>query len=382
MTGKAPAFDFHGKSKRGTCSPGPHTSIEIDSIQIELFFQTRKNKMLKIGVSVMGLMIGTILPATVWSKSDCWIRYETSTAVYTKPAVSTIPAVSPPSFSPSVPVGTVLIRESLKSTSPLFLLRCDNGLINTHYTRSGAQGTFNTWPTGIDGIGVRMKWMGGGGKDVWWPISFELGTLKEASYGGDRELVIEFVKTGPITAGGKITGEIGGAWARNDEFQYMSFQVAGGGIAITPRVPTCKVRQTSINVPLGNVSANLTMPNIGDTSDAKPFKIVLDCDGGEEGSITKTFMTLTDVNDSANMGDTLTLSPESTAKGVGVQILNDSGVVSYGPDSSATGNTNQFSTGTTKNGVLEIPLSARYVRTGTLIGGTVNARASFTMSYQ
>nr|WP_249178243.1 fimbrial protein [Burkholderia cenocepacia] len=148
------------------------------------------------------------------------------------------------------------------------------------------------------------------------------------------------------------------------------------------RVPTCKVREKTLNVPLGDISAYQVLPTVGSTSEAKPFKIVLDCGGGEEGSITKTYMTLTDVSNNANRSSTLTLAPESTAKGLGVQVLNGTQILSYGPDSSVTGNPNQFYTGTTQNGVLEIPLSARYVPTGMVLGGTATARASFTMSYQ
>ncbi|HWT37156.1 MAG TPA: fimbrial protein [Paraburkholderia sp.] len=34
------------------------------------------------------------------------------------------------------------------------------------------------------------------------------------------------------------------------------------------------------------------------------------------------------------------------------------------------------------NGSLQIPLTARYVRTGAVSAGSVNALATFTMSYQ
>ncbi|WP_175010845.1 fimbrial protein [Burkholderia lata] len=299
--------------------------------------------------------------------------------------IATIPPQSPPIFSPSVPEGTVLIRQELPSAGQEFQLYCSDKIMNNLYTREGVQGKYNTWPTNVAGIGVRIQFTGsGGGIGQWWPLGFDdMYNQNTATYNGNRKLLVEFVKTGPISAGGALTGEIGAAWARDKSFKYMSFQVTGGGITITPQVPTCKVREKTLTVPLGDILAYKVLPTVGSTSDAKPFKIVLDCGGGEEGSTTKTFMTLTDVNNNANLSDTLTLSPsETSAKGVGVQVLNGTKPVSFGPDSSVTGNPGQFYTGTTQNGVLEIPLSARYVRTGIMNSGSVNARASFTMSYQ
>ncbi len=327
------------------------------------------------------LAIGAILPVTA-AASDCYIIDKNNNIRYT-PMVSQIPAISPPSFSPSVPVGTVLIRAELPSATSVFKLRCESGIWDNIYTRDGVQGAYNTWPTNVAGIGVRIQFTGqGGGVGIWWPWTYDARPAWEASFGSTRNLLVEFVKTGPISAGGALTGEIGAGWAQGKSFKFLSYQIAGGGITITPRVPTCKVREKTLNVPLGDISANQVLPTVGSTSEAKPFKIVLDCDGGEEGSVTKTYMTLTDVSNNANRSDTLSLAPESTAKGLGVQILNGAKVVSYGPDSSVTGSPNQFYTGTTRNGVLEIPLSARYVRTGMVLGGKVTARASFTMSYQ
>ncbi|VWB06167.1 type-1 fimbrial protein subunit A [Burkholderia lata] len=328
------------------------------------------------------LMIGALLPATAWADVKC---YNIVDGIKTdQPSVTSIPSMSPPSFSPLVPVGTVLIRQELLSTGKAFTLRCDGSIRNNLYTREGVQGQYNTWPTNVAGIGVRIQFTGsGGGIGQWWPYRNDDMNVITGEYTGNRKLLVEFVKTGPISAGGALVGEIGAGWARDKLFKFMSFQVAGGGITITPRVPTCKVREKTLTVPLGDIAAYKVLPTVGSTSEAKPFKIVLDCDGGEEGSITKTYMTLTDVNNNANLSDTLTLSPtETSAKGLGVQVLNGTKPVSFGPDSSVTGTPGQFYTGTTQNGVLEIPLSARYVRTGIMNSGTVNARASFTMNYQ
>ncbi|WP_185730936.1 fimbrial protein [Burkholderia cepacia] len=325
------------------------------------------------------LLLCASAPVVAWSA--CEIRPDSGAPAQNSAMVASIPAVKPDSFSPLLPVGTVLITEEIDTTGEPFTLYCSDKIGKIWYGRSGVQGSYNTWPTGIAGIGVRFKFSGtGGGIDQWWPFEF-FNPITTGHYSASRKLVIEFVKTGPITAGGKLTGEIAAGWAQDKEFKFMSFTVQGGGIEIKPRVPTCSAATKSLTVPLGDLSTT-DVPYVGATTPAKSFSIVLNCSGGDTGTVTKTYMTLTDVSNKANRTDTLSLTPDSNAKGLGVQVLYNSKLVKFGPDSSATGNTNQFSTGSTGNGTLEIPLSARYIRTGSLSGGKANATASFTMSYQ
>jgi type 1 fimbria pilin len=326
-----------------------------------------------------GLLLCASAPAVAWSA--CEIRPDSGAPAQTSAMVASIPALKPDSFSPLLPVGTVLIREEIDTTGESFKLSCSETIGKIWYGRTGVQGSYNTWATGIAGIGVRLQFSGtGGGVGQWWPFETS-NPLTTGNYSAARKLVIEFVKTGPITAGGKMTGEIAAGWAQDQKFKFMSFTIQGGGIEIKPRVPTCSATTKSLTVPLGDLSTT-DVPYVGATTPAKSFSIVLDCSGGDTGTVTKTYMTLTDVTNKANRTDTLSLSSDSNAKGLGVQVLQNSTLVKFGPDSSETGNTNQFSTGTTANGVLEIPLSARYIRTGPLSGGKANATASFTMSYQ
>ncbi len=113
------------------------------------------------------------------------------------------------------------------------------------------------------------------------------------------------------------------------------------------------------------------------------FDIKLNCSGGDAGTSTRVYITLTDASDFGNTSDMLSLTPASTAKGVKLEVSNGSGPVKYGPDSSAPNNTNQWFVTQTPNGTVTIPLSARYIQTETpVLGGTANATATFTMSYQ
>ncbi|AOZ01287.1 adhesin [Cupriavidus sp. USMAHM13] len=127
------------------------------------------------------------------------------------------------------------------------------------------------------------------------------------------------------------------------------------------------------------------LKSVGATSSPKSFEVRLQCSGGNPGTSTKMYMTLTDSANPANETDTLSLASGSQAKGFGIQVLraSDDTLVSYGPDSAAAGNTNQWKVGSFGNVNVTIPFKARYVRTSSsIVPGTANGTATFTMSYQ
>lgn len=153
----------------------------------------------------------------------------------------------------------------------------------------------------------------------------------------------------------------------------------------TIKAVTCSVSNKNILVNLGNVPRS-QLTNIGDTSPEQGFNITINCDT-EYNFPAGIYVTFTDDsnNGSGNNSNVLPLDAQSTAKGVGVQILYKDQPVSYGPDSSMAGNEHQI--------LLEklntLPVSshtynfkARYISTGPVSGGSANSRATFTMSYQ
>jgi type 1 fimbria pilin len=93
-------------------------------------------------------------------------------------------------------------------------------------------------------------------------------------------------------------------------------------------------------------------------------------------------MTLTDASKPTQASNIITAASGSSAKGLGVQIARNGTVLALGPDSNLPGNTNQIQIGSGLSGIVSIPLSANYIRTGTATGGTLLANATFTMSYQ
>lgn len=140
---------------------------------------------------------------------------------------------------------------------------------------------------------------------------------------------------------------------------------------------TCSVTQRDVAVSLPNVSTGALASSVGAIAGSKAFSLSFSCATG-----AKVFITVSDNVNPANQGNTLKLTADSTAQGIGVQILNGGLPVSFGPESATVGNTNQWLIGDSPNGPLQVPLTARYISIGKVAAGTIKALATFTMSYQ
>ncbi|VWB36388.1 type-1 fimbrial protein subunit A [Burkholderia lata] len=302
---------------------------------------------------------------------------EVATSVYT------VSFNALPTFDPTVPDGTVLARaQSPMGTQYTWVGGCTNNLVGPFlYTGIGAlDSRFNTYPTGIAGIGVRVG--NTNASDVRWWANYLAPNAGVASmtFTPKFSFVIELVKTGRITAPGALSGEIGRISLVDHGGQVPISVRLSWSVAVKPLVPSCVVNTKKIAVPMGSAAiATLNRDGVGPGRD---FAINLQCTGGTQGATTRMFITLTDATNAGNRGNVLGLTPNSTAKGVGVRIMNKSTPVSFGPDSSAAGTPNQWFVTETGNRGVDIPLTARYVRTGNITPGTADAIATFTMSYQ
>ncbi|ACB65767.1 Fimbrial protein [Burkholderia ambifaria MC40-6] len=315
-----------------------------------------------------------------YSHASCTIKR--SDGVMVPSLIVTLPKFSPPPFDPNIADGTVIYTSSGAASGLGGVLNCTSAIGDVIYvgTTGSAPGKYNAYPTPVAGVGVRIK--GGINVTQWWPQS---GNVAETSsnYLAGSEITIELVKTGNITAPGILSGEVGMTFALNHGTKIRSI-VTNGAINIRPQVPTCNLLTPNIAVDLEKVSVG-ELKGIGATSLPKPMEVRLKCSGGNPGTSTRMFMTLTDSANSGNRSDTLSLASGSTAKGVGIQILrgSDNTLVSYGPDSAQAGNPNQWAVGSFGNVDVTIPFRARYVRTSaTVIPGKANGVSTFTMSYQ
>ncbi|WP_185735998.1 fimbrial protein [Burkholderia cepacia] len=338
-----------------------------------------------LAVALLGSITSTAVNAR---PDDCQLFDSTSESKVPLPtaATYTINGYATPEFNPSVPNGTIIDSREVFTAGTSLSGECVQSVRNVYNGQAGSPPTdpvYKTYPTTVKGIGVRLRFARPGAD--WWPRAFDTSSQKIVLT--PAPIQIEFVKTGPVTAQGRLQGEIAGTWLRDMQFQMASYRIAGS-IQIKPKVPTCAVATKRITVQLSPSGEGFTTRDfngVGSTTPERDFSIVLNCSGGDEGTSTKAYVTLTDNSNQGNLSDRLSLSPDSGASGVAVQILRNGKPLNFGPDSSSAGNPNQWQAGTIPQGmgVFTIPLTARYIQTDTKMkGGKADAVATFTMSYQ
>ncbi|MGX5731389.1 fimbrial protein [Pseudoxanthomonas beigongshangi] len=164
--------------------------------------------------------------------------------------------------------------------------------------------------------------------------------------------------------------------ATSNKFRGLNIMWDNEPIKISTIPRSCSVTTGDTSVYLDKVwTSQLKSPGI--TAGDKAFTVGLRCSAG-----TNVYVTLTDLTDPGNTGNQLTLTSDSTASGVKLRLLKSNGdPVSFGPDSSAFGNRNQWFLGASAT-TTGIPLTAQYISTGPVKAGVVKERASFTLSYQ
>ncbi|MBO3275231.1 fimbrial protein [Pseudomonas schmalbachii] len=249
-----------------------------------------------------------------------------------------------------------------------------NTTVNANLRAGGAvPGMQNVFQSGIPGIGVKFSRNTSiGGLSGWRNFPYSWPTSNWDYNFTTWRIKVELVKiSNSVNAG--VSNQI-----------HIADYVAGGTKLydwyLQPfeiRNPTCTVTTPSISKVLPDVS-NMSFPSIGSTYGNVDFKVGLNCSYG-----ASLYMTLTDNSNAGNRTNVLGLTSDSSAAGIGFQILRGGNPVSYGADSPAIGNPNQFYVGESPEGLMEIPFSARYIRTERIVTpGIAKGRATFTMSYQ
>ncbi|WFQ80812.1 MULTISPECIES: fimbrial protein [Xenorhabdus] len=129
---------------------------------------------------------------------------------------------------------------------------------------------------------------------------------------------------------------------------------------------SCAITTPIIHVPMGAVSKN-HFKNIGDTAGGRSFEINVQCKGSPNANITwepgKT-----------NTNGVINADSTSSATGIGIQMLDDrDNPVKFG-EQQALGTINSLKT---------LSYKAKYYQTSnTVIAGSVNATATFTVDYK
>ena len=252
------------------------------------------------------------------------------------------------------------------------------------YTDGGQ--TYPVYETAVPGVGYAFG-VGLSSKGPWTPV--KPGTTEIFS-GSSPTLTIyqraSLVATGRVATGkytipeqktALIRSTLGNGTTVND-IGYVRSQ---GTFNVTAR--GCKVTSGATNAVVLPPLVTHSLKEVGAVSNASAsFSVGVNCDANVE-----LYATLTDASNPANTSDTLTLTGNSTATGVGIQMFRPGQTTAQklGPDSSAKGNTNQWYVGGTSasSGTISVPLTAKYVKTEpTMKPGTVSALGTITFSYQ
>ncbi|WP_438391505.1 fimbrial protein [Caballeronia sp. DA-9] len=282
-------------------------------------------------------------------------------------------------------IGTILFDSNWVATTVVRPNCSGTGTITAGYLAPlvPVPGQANVYKTGVDGIGIKVGWLNtvvnvgsysiDGGKMVTSPAS-NVATYIAGLQGNMGYFRAQLIKVGPISAGNfnlpvKLANGVYGSAEIN------ALQLVNNTASVV--APACSIQDSikSVTMPVGS---GRYLSAVGSTTGDTGFSISLNCP-----TPVSISMTFTDATNPDNVGTTLSLSSDSTAKGVGYQILYTNKVINYGPDSSIANNVNQFSVAPAGTvGALIIPFIARYVRTGAITPGSANAKATFTMSYQ
>lgn len=244
---------------------------------------------------------------------------------------------------------------------------------------------FPIFATGVPGVGIIVR---GHDRDSqpgvalgsdWTTIVRGWSTFWDGSFGARLVSTGDTIVTGTVTLG-KI-GETRLAELGVTNAIVPVNLMVGGSLSITSRTCSVSAGSQNIAVPMGTVNRG-AFTGIGSTAGGGNFTVHLEnCSTG-----LNLFMTFTDGNNPANTSDVLTLTPGAlSAKGIGIRITrqDNSQRVSYGADSALPGNPGQLSFGATTGAARDLAFSAAYVQTQAFVtGGTANAIATITMSYQ
>ncbi|MDE1180347.1 fimbrial protein [Paraburkholderia sp.] len=258
-------------------------------------------------------------------------------------------------------------------------------------TTALAPGFNDVYKTNIAGLGIRYTFNSSGcsaANAIMANGLIRLSCPYAGPLGGsyiyrDVTVTATFVVTAAIAAGAsslittpKIT--IGYATSDGGSGYWQQEPLYTGSASGTLVRATCSVNQSNIVVSLPTADTRAFQSGIGAVAAPQAFSLSLSCVSG-----AKILITLTDAVDPSNRTDRLTVTHDSTTTGIGVQVLNSTGSpVLFGADSANPNNANHWVIGDAPNGTIEIPLTARYIRTGTVSPGQVKVLATFTMSYQ
>jgi len=274
-------------------------------------------------------------------------------------------------IDPDVAVGTVLYTERLDTTGPKLTcpLNSSRGKYNSKMlgnftTVTGTNAYGNIYATGIAGIGIQIRDLVQSAKSVPYSTSMNSGEL--LYWQTDKKTVVSFIKTGPVGTGKSKTGQA--AQFMLDDWMIAKIAV---NVSFSWITKSCVAEPNSRiqNIQLGKPSAK-SFTSIGSTSEDKTFSVKLKC---KEDAVP-VYVSFEPTTGSSGTGLlNIDSSVDGAASGVVVEVLN-------GGDRTPLAFDTDKKYHTAAEQTIEIPLIARYKRTGTVVPGTANAAMTFTIN--
>lgn len=268
------------------------------------------------------------------------------------------------------PLGSVL-KEVYVHETQSYEMECLPSIGSRYFSILGGPAGHGAVLSGIPGIGLKL--IGPDGI----PMPYDDLFPRPELFNVPASYKLQLIKVGEMTQDGVLP-----------EFLFESHVPLHGNLLIAKgrlidpievsvrRIPTCLLLQQNVEVsfPQSNLDAST-----GPVLQATDFSIGLQCDGGTAGARAPLFVTFTDAVAPGNLSDVLTLSPISTAAGVGIRVLFKGTPVRFSPYGAST---ERMRVGSAGNGIHPIELVAELVRTGAVKTGHFSASSIFTIDYQ
>jgi len=309
---------------------------------------------LRAGILLLALFMLGFVPAN--ARANCTITAGSAPAAVNFAPPSSI------TLSYTAAVGTVLYQSGQVAPVNPNSMTCTNNSIFGVSNSVGAQpGTTATvYPTSVAGVGYSI----GHGAATTLLLPYPCCTIANGSYTNSTVSFLTLVKTGPIVSGSVIPAGTLGYWLYASGLNIEAFNLSN---SVTIIDPACSVATTPINVTLPTVSSG-ALASVGTTAGNTPFAISLTCSSGATLDIQLDY-----AGTASNITGVLTKT-SGTSAGVGLRLLDQN----FNPV--VFGNTTVV--GSTPTGALSIPYYAQYYRTAAVTVGSINASATFTLSYQ
>lgn len=244
---------------------------------------------------------------------------------------------------------------------------------NTSVSQSGV------YNTTIPGIGFRAAWVNStnvtfsdGSIITPWHIGSSRVTQRDGEYLITLSASIQFIVTGAIKSGLIDTRRFVADWKYDN---LIIGKLRFSSVVVNVEANACSLVEKNITVPLKDMLVSDFSAGLSPVASDDRFKIVLDnCAPGVKVDYQLTSSGSTGVSRNGSVLDIA--SGAGAASGVGLEILDrQNAIVTFDTHYTAVSNTTQGER-------IEVPLKARYVQTGDIKAGKVNAIATFEIYYR